>query len=257
MFAERSTLVLLAALGVLVHLTAEGPVQRRRHPGLIVAGDKGQNAEAPLRDARAFAYAQQDPDASGPCPPHSELLDRDESDASGAFAFEVDEGRRSYYAYYCANGFQSRGEWSRNDADAPAQPEPVRLWPNEANGPPAAPAALRAIKRVFDYAATTLRQVHTETYEIALGGADPNDAQVLRLLARRPSGGPTLRLGPPPTTAPDVLRILDNAAGHLQYYWRVAPVPFTNALEQMPVEESIAVNWLRERPRRPVLRVAN
>ena len=54
----------------------------------------------------------------------------------------------------------------------------------------------------------------------------------------------------PDRSSPEaVVEVLDNAASHVRYDWRVAPVPFADAVRALSPGEQAAVFWLRNRPR--------
>lgn len=241
-------LAALAAIAVMAG-SASGPDELRRHEGSIVAGEE---LHRPLAGAWASAYTDDKAGAFGPCATRAPKIARSAADQSGVFAFHIDSRIIRYYAIYCAQGYQPRGEWNRNEPGRRVRPDPVRLWPVRATTAADVAPARRALGSVLDYAALTLREIGKRdptAHRVAKEMARAEEIQVLELLAGRVVQQ-ALAVPRPDRSSPEaVVEVLDNAASHVRYYWRVAPVPFADAVRALSPGEQAAVFWLRNRPR--------
>lgn len=251
----RLAFVCLATVGAVVH--SQTPT-RHTHAGAIVKAHNGD----PIPKAQAIAYAHQDVGARPPCPQHKEFLDRRESDARGNFEFSIDAKYATYYAVYCADGFQAK-EVPVNDnlrSGTRVRPDPVRLYPSEAtlkseNVLPVS-AARQAITLVLDDVSGNLRYFRTVDGAGFAGATERlsgTDRELVVVLANRAvgGGGQPVSGAQPQVAQAAVLRVLNDATGNLRYYTAVAEGPITEAVKLFPPAEQAAIDRLRTRT--PVL----
>jgi len=204
----------------------------------------------PLDGAYAQAYAGQ-PAPSGACPKPSPPLDQRKTENGGKYEFQIDSNTPSYYAVYCANGFQTE-ETAGNDNTgmADVRPNPVRLVENFPKNSDQTNVAFDAIARVLDAATVTLRRVQASAAGAFTGIVDglAADAATVRFLTtRREALPPGLVLRVPTDPRQAIVIILNDATLHLTYFNKAAPDGFPAAVSKFPTDEQLVIQRLRTR----------
>lgn len=237
--------VLLATTGGLA--LAQTQTTRFSHSGKLVDASDGHA----IVGGQAKAWRAQNPNASGPCPAHTDLLSDTQTGKVGQFEFQISSTQPTYFAQYCANGYATKHEpGNDNNSSGPVNPDPVLLInPNTAS----VDDMYQAVDGVLGQAGSDLRQLARKnpngfsTAQESLPGEDRN--AVMELGSRRPSGEP--RGSVPQDPRAGINWILNDAASNLKYFSGAVQVRggFNPTLQRFSDSERAAIDWLLKRPR--------
>jgi hypothetical protein len=164
------------------------------HPGTIVDAVNGKAIEA-----RAYAYGSPELVGDNNCPVYKDALDAAHTQVgTGSFMFRINEGKPSYTAAYCENGYAPRTEDANDNSQdgTRVQPDPILLLPREAKLTSShidpVGASFVAIGRVLDRAQSDLSYLSKANekayYEALQRFSDPDQRTLKMLRERRPIG---------------------------------------------------------------------